>query len=64
MKILRFILWIAVCAVFLFGLLYFFSGSLEMFPTPEQQEKARVVAVVMMAIPVIFGFVLFTTRKN
>ena len=64
MKILRFILWVAVCVVFLFGLLYFFTGSLEMFPTPEQQEKARVAAVVMMIIPAIFGFVLFATRKK
>ena len=64
MKILRFILWVAVCVVFLFGLLYFFTGSLEMFTTPEQQEKARIAAVIVMLIPAILGFVLFTTRKK
>ena len=64
MKMLRFILWVVVCIVFLFGLLYLFTGSLEMSPTPEQQESARIAAVVMMVIPTFFGFVLFATRKK
>lgn len=64
MKMLRIILWVAVCVVFLFGLLYLFTGSLEMSPTPEQQESVRIAAVAMMVIPTIVGFVLFTTRKN
>lgn len=64
MKIVRIILWIIVCIIFLLGLLYLFTGSLEWFPTPEQQEKSRIISVIMMVIPVICGVVLFSTRKK
>ena len=63
-KTLRIILWVLICIVFVIGLLYFINGSLEMFPTPEQQGEARVVSIILMSLPVIFGFVLFFTRKK
>ena len=63
-KTLRIILWVLICIVFVIGLLYFINGSLEMFPTSEQQGKARVVAIILMSLPVFFGFVLFFTRKK
>jgi len=64
MKAFRIILWIIICIVFILGLMYLLTGSLEWFPTPEQQEKARILAVTMMVIPVISGVILFFTRKN
>ncbi len=64
MKAFRMILWIIICIIFLLGLLYLFTGSLEMFPTPEQQEKARIISIIMMAAPVVFGGILFLTRKK
>ena len=64
MKIVRIILWIIICIIFTLGLLYLFTGSLEMFPTPEQQEKAHLTAIVMMAIPAVSGIILFLTRKK
>ena len=64
MKVIRVILWIIICAGFLLGLLYLFTGALEWFPTPEQQEKARITAIVLMAIPAISGIILFLTRKK
>ena len=64
MKAIRIFLWIIICIIFLLGLLYLFTGSLECFPTPEQQEKALLTAIVMMAIPVISGIILFLTRKK
>ena len=64
MKVIRVILWIIICAGFLIGLLYLFTGALEWFPTPEQQEKARITAIVLMAIPAISGIILFLTRKK
>ena len=63
-KTIRIILWILICAVFVVGLLYFINGSLETFPTPEQQEKARIVAIIIMVISAFFGAVLFFTRKK
>ena len=64
MKVIRIILWIIICIIFTIGLLYLFTGSLEWFPTPEQQEKARITAIIMMVIPAISGILLFLTRKK
>ena len=64
MKAIRIFLWIIICIIFLLGLLYLFTGSLEWFPTPEQQEKAHLTSIVMMAIPAISGIILFLTRKK
>ena len=64
MKVLRIILWIIICIIFALGLLYLFTGSLEWFPTPEQQEKARITALVMMIASSICSVILFLTRKK
>jgi len=64
MKIVRIFLWIIICIIFALGLLYLFTGSLEWFPTPEQQGKAHITAIVMMVIPAISGIILFLTRKK
>ena len=64
MKTLRTILWIIICIIFAAGLLYLFTGSLEVFPTPEQQEKVRITAIIMLVIPTISGIILFLTRKK
>lgn len=64
MKIVRIFLWIIICIIFAVGLLYLFTGSLEWFPTPEQQEKTRITAIIIMVIPTISGIILFLTRKK
>ena len=64
MKTFRIILWILICIIFVLSLIYFFTGSLEWFPTPEQQQKAHISAFVMMIIPVISGIIMFLTRKK
>jgi len=35
---------------FLFSLCWYFSGSLEMVPTAEQEEKAKLSAIILMII--------------
>ncbi len=62
MKILRIILWVVICLVFLLGLLYMFTGSLEWFPTPEQQQKAKIVSTILIIVPIVSGIILFLTR--
>ena len=64
MKGLRIILWLIICIIFILGLIYLFTGSLEWFPTPEQQEKARITALVMMIAPTICGVILVFSRKK
>ena len=64
MKKFRVALWIVICLVFLLGLLYLFTGSLETFPAPEQQQKAGITALVIMVVPAICGVVMLLTRKK
>ena len=64
MKAVRVFLWIIICIFFAVGLLYLFTGSLEWFPTPEQQEKARITAIILMVIPTIGGIILLLTREK
>ncbi len=63
MKTLRIIFWILICICFILGLIYLFTGSLEWFPTPEQQEKARIISLVLITVPIISAVILFLTRK-
>ena len=64
MKIVRIILWIIICMFFLLGLLYLFTGALEWFTTPRQEEIARIISAVMIVIPVVCGIVLVSIRKK
>ncbi len=64
MKIVRIILWILIFIFLLLGLLCLFTGSLEWFPTPEQQEKTRIITIITIVTPVVCGGILFLTRKK
>lgn len=62
------VIFINIFMVFIFvlmilALLYFFNGSLEMFPTEEQMEKVKIVAVFMMAISVVVELILALIRR-
>ena len=47
------ILIIILLLCFIFSLLYFINGSAEMFPTGEQQEKARIGAAFLAFLTAI-----------
>lgn len=48
----------ALTAIIIFvGIVYAFNGSLEAFPTEEQQGKARMAAVVIILFGLIIGMV-------
>ncbi|MBR5950463.1 MAG: hypothetical protein IKZ87_03415 [Actinomycetaceae bacterium] len=49
---------------FLAGLLYFVNGSLEMFPTAEQEETARIVAIVIMVSNALLCAVCIIARTK
>lgn len=49
---------------FLLGLLYFLHGSLEMFPTEEQQDKAKLAAVLIMAVMGILSITIAVVRAK
>ena len=59
------ILNILICIVFVFlvvFVLYYFNGSLEMYPTEEQHEKVRIVAGLFSVLLVIFEVSLVSLR--
>lgn len=52
-----------IFVLMILALLYFFNGSLEMFPTEEQMEKVKIVAVFMMAISEVVELILALIRR-
>ena len=57
LKILKTILIAVAIFLILIGVLYAFNGSLEMIPTDEQQEKARIGAMLIIFLGVAIGAV-------
>ncbi len=65
-------LWVVRALMFLLGILltlftlYLFHGSVELFPTEEQQEKVRIgyVAVVFLLLGVEYLLFLLQKRIN
>lgn len=64
-KIIRFILDILI-VIFLFGffmaVFYYVQGSFEVIPTEEQQEKARIAAILLMLISGVPCAIFITCR--
>ncbi len=54
-KIIKNILIVIAVIIIAIGILYAFNGSLEAFPTDEQQGKSRMAAGVMILLGVIVG---------
>ncbi len=54
-KVLKIILIAAGIVILLAGILYAAGGSLEMFPTAEQQEAERIAAVLMIISGIAAG---------
>ena len=55
---------VIVFIVLVMFVLYFFNGSLEMFPTPEQQEKVHIVSSMGIAVTMIIEIVLIIINKK
>jgi Na+/H+ antiporter NhaC len=54
-----------ICTVFIFlvaSVLYYFNGSLEMYPTEEQHEKVRIVTGLFSVLLVILEVSLVSLR--
>jgi hypothetical protein len=68
MKIAIRLLMLAIGVVLAIDLLYFVNGSLEMFPTAEQQEKIRTVtgaiAVLLLSVEAGLWALLRRTRPR
>ncbi len=53
--VLRIILVATAIVIILAGLLYAINGSLETFPTDEQQGKAKIAAVLIIILGAVLG---------
>ena len=58
------ILIIFVSIFLLISIIWFFTGSSEMYPTEEQEEKIRIVSLLLGTICLIIDTVLIRIRKN
>lgn len=56
-RIIKTILYALAAIVVFIGTLYILNGSLESFPTEEQQGKARMAAVLIILFGLIIGMV-------
>lgn len=64
MKFVRIILSVIVCVTLLLGISGLCIGSLEMSPTPEQQEKTTIAWATILTLPFSCAVALFLTRTN
>ena len=64
-KVLKVILIVVAIVTIMIGVFYAINGSLEMFPTDEQQTKARIGAIIIIVSGVVLGIVglLIKTKK-
>lgn len=56
---------IAATTIILFlGIVYFFNGSLEMYPTQEQMEKAKTGAIVIIFFSLVIDIFLIRLARK
>lgn len=60
--VVRFIMLLAL-TILCIGLLYYFNGSLEKFPTEEDHFKAKLVAIIIITVSVFAEFILYLIHK-
>ena len=67
MRFTRVLINIVILLVFIclfFSVCYLINGSLEMFPTDEQQEKARIAALFLVVVFVSIEVLLVIIKKR
>ena len=67
MQMKKSILNILICIVFFFfiiSVLWYFNGSLEMYPTDEQHGKARIAAGLLSVLNAIIGVLLVLLKRK
>ena len=61
-KLVLNILIVFVSLILLISIIYYFNGSLEMYPTEEQIEKVKIVSAVIGIISLISDIFLIKLR--
>ena len=63
-KVLMCIFLVVALFLVLCGVYYLSHGSLEMFPTDEQMEKARIAGILMIILGIANGIAGIVISKN
>ena len=65
-KMITYVFYILTIAVILIGIVLSINGSLEMFPTDEQQGKVRIAGMVLVGLGFVGGVtaMIFKSRKK
>lgn len=50
--------------LYILSLFLLINGSLEMYPTNEQQEKIRILVIIVLIINLIISFILIKKIKK
>jgi uncharacterized membrane protein len=65
-KMITYVFYFLTIAVIVIGIVVSINGSLEMFPTDEQQEKVRIAGMVLVGLGFVGGVtaLVFKNRKE
>ena len=65
-KMITYVFYFMTIAVILIGIVVSINGSLEMFPTDEQQGKARIAGMILVGLGFVAGVtaMVFKNRKE
>ena len=63
-KIVKGILITVAVLLVLVGICYTLSGSMDIFPTDEQQEKAWIAGIVIIILGVLLGLIGFVLNSK
>ncbi len=58
------ILIVVLIPCFLLAICWYFTGSLEMFPTTEQEEKIKINAIILMIVTGVACVIAVIIRKK
>ena len=64
MRIVRIALFVMALMMIIIGVSMMINGSLEMYPTSEQQDKAHIAGVALAFVGVIISILTWICRKK
>ena len=64
MRVFRTVILVIALLLFVIGIFMMINGSLEMYPTSEQQEKFHIVGAAFAFVGMIIGAITCIARKR
>ena len=64
MRVFRTVILVIAFLLFVIGIFMMINGSLEMYPTSEQQEKVYIVGAAFAFVGMIIGAITCIARKR